>query len=398
MSAMLSSNLLSETDRAQTWLDQFLPEDQSTALSLLESLQLVTRDEFDYDLASLIEAHALQIPEPIALFAVRDVVKGEPYYLSEERPNAVSNAPGVGSEAIIAYLLSGLHKKYGWLDHPGLKIMRNEKVRSVIVVNDTISSGKQSRNFIEWFYAHPTMMSWTSTNLIRMDILVHSATEMGCSRVMKGNAHWLVKYSHVYGSITAEQRSNQARKLRTLCTAYAERGQIPSKWALGFEQTFSGVVFPHKCPNTCPGILWYSKSQNWKPLFESRASLGFCEWPLVTTPERQLQRLFSNVGQHQLANLSWMSELGESAPLKLAVLAIASRRFRKRTAISEILRVSLTQLNGLIDECVQQGWLTINGRLTESGLRILKAARKLGINKEQPEWPDPDEFYFLHKE
>ena len=385
--------ILSETVKGQAWLDQFLPEDRKTAIDLLGCLELISYDAFQNDLIAELEDCLAKMEHPVSVYAVREIRSDENYF-ADGGPQAVNASNGVGSEGPIANLVRDLCLKFRLLDHPGIEKMRSEKVRNIIVLNDSIASGQQVRKFLEEIYKEPSVKSWVSSGKVKITAISHSAIQGGLSYILKGKVHWSVRSARMMGDLTNGLGHQRVDAMKTLCLKYGKQGGIQSNRLLGYRKTFSGVIFPHKCPNTSPGILWYD-TEKWKPLFQKRASFVSPVWPTAISPEDQLRRVFVGSGQVTLAALKWLDYLGAAAPSKLALLALASRGIRYRAAMAERLGVTSLRLNELINECTNQGWFTSQGRLTKQGQAILTKAKALGIDEPKLEWSDPDAFYFL---
>jgi hypothetical protein len=125
---------LRSTAAGEQFLRQFDFSDVALAASLIDSLILVTHDEFHAGLYAELNSLVAESDRPLALFAVREA-SHTPYFDETDRecrPSAVADGGKVGSEGPIANLLRDFARHHGCskvLDHPHINSMRATKVR-----------------------------------------------------------------------------------------------------------------------------------------------------------------------------------------------------------------------------------------------------------------------------
>ena len=355
---------------------------------------------YERELVEEVERFLQTAEGPSALYAVREVRSDRRRelprkYFTKTGARAVAVSSGVGSEGDLAHLIRDIVREQTCvLDHPGIPVLREQQVRNIVLVNDLIESGTQICKFIESF-DDKSIRSWKSSGHIRFTVIVHSATQQGVRIVQKTKFRPEVRFARPIESLRARLNKVDADSITGLCRTYGAENGIPPKWHLGYQKTFSNTVLPHKCPNTVPGILWYSYEGNGKPLFRQRGSLTFPVWPTAVTPVAQLRRVFTRANQIRLSKLDWLRDLGPSAPNKLAILSLVSRGIRRKIAFAESLQLPLHRIDVLVDEMVRLGWITTGCRLTDAGRALLQRAKVLGTARTEMVFTDPDDFFYL---
>src|SRR5687768_827073 len=198
--------LLKDSERGRLWLGQFREEDRPIASYMLDTLVLVSREEFQARLLASIQRIAADGAEPIACFAARKVpadVKTDieskniarlirraphdlapprlaapmPYFDSDGSPPP-RTASGNGSEEVCASIIfqASRNNPTRVLDHPSLRAMRDLRVRRIVLVDDVVGSGQRMAEVIEWITSHRTLQSWFSLGLIDISVIAYAAT------------------------------------------------------------------------------------------------------------------------------------------------------------------------------------------------------------------------------
>jgi hypothetical protein len=191
------------TQQATIWLDQFDPLDQETAKLLLNSLTLVSHNEFRRNLETLIVESSKELDGPVALYAVREMKKEIeegawdrpviPFFdqvsLSDDGKsvNAVDATSDQGSEAIVAQIIRQLSKAHPekLLNHPSREELRARKCDALMFVDDYVGSGRRVSEFIEAFWRDKTIVSWLSSKHTKLQVVAYSGTEGGLRRLTR---------------------------------------------------------------------------------------------------------------------------------------------------------------------------------------------------------------------
>lgn len=368
--------------RAEKWLHNFDSCDAAIAAQFLDSVILISTDQFQGGLFSVLRSASARSERPIAMFAARESSK-VPYFHATDvstRPNAVGDGAGVGSEGTIANLVRDFSRQQGpsmALDHPHIKCMRDTKVRRIIIVDDIIGSGQRAVKFIRYLSRHKTIKSWLSYGYVRFWVVAFAVTAQGRARL---EAHPYV--SNVIASRELESGRliwppEQRAAMNRLCVKYADRTSRPF-WPLGFDAAMTMMVFEHKCPNTCPPILW-AGSKKWEPLFDVRPQLAFDTWPENPGEADRLARALHMLGQKGLSEVQRMKYVSPEARLRFLILAAVAKRRTKLNVLCAIAEISIEACERLLRECQRFGWISPERRVTEHGLQELRYAREIAL-------------------
>lgn len=156
MSATNAKQRLLSTARGRQWLSQFELADQEIARKAVRSLTLVSHNEFERNLISLVEKHAAEENGLVALFAVREICPDAPFFVQSTRDgvvDALSSGVDHGSEARIATIIRNLCKSAPdkFMNHPTIEEMRSRKCGAIFFLDDFIGSGDRVVDFCKAF-------------------------------------------------------------------------------------------------------------------------------------------------------------------------------------------------------------------------------------------------------
>lgn len=399
--------LLSQSNFASTWIDQFEPSDRKVARGLIDKIMLVTRDELSGGLVSLLDsimAGRQDQARPIALYAEREVTRtdGEvdAFFPGSEAGRATG--PGVspvaaddlevGSEGTIANLITGyarLHRG-SILSHPGPDRMRWDRVGTIVVVADFIGSGKRVYEMLEAFARVATIQSWRSLGYIDFYVLAYSGTSNGIAHVQSSRLDpkiILVKgCPTVYNAFHGVERG----QVISLCNNYSPQ----KRNHLGFRNGGALIAFAHGMPNNAPALLHVEKG-NWKPLFRNRSTLGagpaFPSDSIGQDLQHAVAMLRINISRSHLTNSDgnqWIKTL-----LVLAALKMAPSSAQKVSAVSHI---PVRRVDEIIGFLLIAKWASRRGSvisLTDLGRRELQRLQRR--RSRAPVLPTPtNPFYY----
>ena len=369
---------LSTTAKGQSWLSQFRESDKGVATLLLDSVVYITNEQLISGLRDVILGIAETIKNgSIALLTARKNT-GEPYWSKPaKRPLSVAARRGVGSEGDISHLcrdLANAHEDI--LDNPSLDEMRNSHCHTVICVDDIIGSGRRMTSFVEWLHRNKTIRSWRSLGYTKFIACAYAGSQMGIRAVSQ---HRLFADRHIVQAV-GDGRATWSKVQRdaviALCDQYTEYTRKDSRWALGFEGAFTLLVFPHKCPNTTPAILWASKTGGWTGIFENRPELTISPADFCRAPRARQDRILDTLAHTGLTKPSLFGKLDTSSRELLLLLACVAKRRFKDWILSDIIEVSLPTLRAMLSKCREMGWINDHNRLTEAGRDALDAAKR----------------------
>jgi hypothetical protein len=376
------ANELAVTARGAAWLEQFDVSDRETARELLDSLTLISHNEFERALTALVSYVASKLDGPVALFATREFEPTEPFFQKDGLSiDAVAGGNDLGSEARVAALIRNLSraepKKY--LNHPTIEDMRTARCRGLFVVDDFIGSGERTTEFLSSMWLNATLRSWCSLHLISIYAIAYAATELGRRRVERAKVKPKLRLERdcptFYDMPWTRARR---RKVLSLISRYGSRTSCPG-FALGYERIAAALIFEHGCPDNCPAILWAPPNANapWQPLFPTRSVLppeasAFPSEILRPDPAR----IMMQSGQRRLAQSGALSSRGPIGPTVLLVLGLAAKGIRTRAALAHATGLPAGDCGRLFDRCVQWRLLTPTLRLTPAGAAELDYARQ----------------------
>ena len=327
---------LSASEFAQPWLAQFSPHDQSTAIALLDSLELVSADNFRDRLAKLIVNYTESIPGAVGLYVERELPKrallfdepaGSRRRAMGKGPEALSvGNPDIGSEGIIAQLVSELCRRDSskrLLNHPGPDDIRLKRVRSLLVITDFIGSGKRGSDYIQALWRVHSVRSWRSLGLVSLGVIAYSATAVGAKRIRRHRSRPVVEIVRPCPTIATEFGIDRRREIRALCEKY-DPFLKPGRNSVGYDGGGALLAFAHGLPNNAPLLLHKASTvRPWTPIFPARVTEGRRDGFKDELTSEQISRRLDGLGQYRLAvspRLAEASSLGQRVVLVLASL------------------------------------------------------------------------------
>lgn len=305
---------LRDTTRGREWLSQFRQEDRTVACYMLDTLVLVSREEFESKMLAAIQCAGSDVDGPVACFAARKVpddVKDDIWRKSNARTmrsafakefhskweppapyfDSAGNAParpasGTGSEDVCASIIFQASRSAPGrvLDHPSIDAMRRQHVRRLVLVDDAIGSGQRIEEAITWVTGHPSIRSWLSLGLVDVMVVVYAAAAGVADRLaasLPGRRRPAPsdKLPVIRVHRELELRAGvwipgttptMAARIANLCDDYGENHGIRLNFRRGWRGSLGYLVFAHGCPNNVPGILWQRRA-GWSPLFDHRS-------------------------------------------------------------------------------------------------------------------------------
>lgn len=394
--------LLSETDLGKKYIEQFDRADQHIAKKFINSLIIISEHSFLNELSTVLDEltkHSTNLPA--ALYPVFEKKKNTSSFFQEDGTPHMSEASHVGSEGILQkFCRDYATSKKNVYFNLSLKELKEKKIRSIICVDDIIASGKRMRIFIEWIYENKTIKSWYSFKWIKFLIVTYAVTEKG----LKGNYLYnndtktnaerkkrskdiiktlniipdeQIKFSIKLDDGRSFWTSKDKNEIIRLCYKYAKKYNIPEKWILGFNKTFSTIMFPHGVPNTTPGIIWWGRNQKWNPLFPKNIFpaqiINFTKLNLDKV-EKSLMSL--SFAENRLDFDTFFRVQNEDSKRLFLFLLCLSKRKKRISVISEMIELPITYVEKLRDKCLEYNWITSNLILTDRGRNVLKSIKK----------------------
>lgn len=416
---------LASDSQARAWLQQFNLGDRPLAQKLLEAFTFVSRDNFIDHMRRMLIRESESIDGKVALYAERELRHrlGIPHRLFKETRRATRRAcgaagpaavkptksydPSVGSEGIVAQMISELCREYPkkFLNHPGPDQIRRERARAFWVVTDLIGSGDRAWRYLEAAWLVRSVRSWWSGGLMKFAVMAYSATESGERRVASHRCHPAVHIVLPCPTIDTMFSTKVAEEMKRLCTTYDptgdEPGHAPWVWSgpsLGYGNEGALIVFAHGAPNNIP-LMFYKasrdKKKNWTPLFPARVSAGISRdaFGIGLTAEKINARL-SNLGQHSLArSVAVLKSNIPTAQIFLVLGALSHPPRLNDRVLASRTGLPTHELAKLLRMMTSYGWIDSQRRLTDQGAGQLAHARKqlhlatdaMPVGKREPE-------------
>lgn len=392
---------LSESKNAKNWLAQFQKSDLPFAKILLDSLTLVSFEEFLRKLQAFVQDEISTVEKPVALVPVRKMTPDQSYYYPvyerNAKPSLLFKNSFPGSEGLVANILRNIVKLGGKKDVvgvPSLANLRATKCRSVFFIDDMIGSGKRLKDFWPAFNRSKTIKSWNSYNYLKYYPITFSAMDSGLKAIRKLKQFEKVKYLIKCPNFDDQEWTMRQKKaIEYICNTYNER-LYDSEFPLGFKSTAGMMVFEHGAPNNLPGILWKS-GKNWSPLFPKRAvpeemKIHFKSPNILSDINDRLKK----IGQIKLSGGDWLNEADPQIKKIILVLSAISRRIRDLHKISDKTGLYTTEVKKIIIFCRELSLVDSHNLITEKGKNELEHARRLKIKLDYFVENESDDYYY----
>ncbi|MEN8320979.1 phosphoribosyltransferase-like protein [Acinetobacter junii] len=352
------------------WLTQFEENDKNLAITMLTKLRFVSRDTYAQWLQQEISNNTIDNTK-YAFYSVRKLDTDEsdkfiPYW---DNDGCVIDRPGEsqGSEDFIYSLISNFTRaKDNLYDHASIQILKENRIKNLILIDDAIGSGKRVYSFINSMLHNKTLKSWWSLGYINFHIYSFIRNSQAPDIVIKkviGSDHSsrvyrksskIIFYSKYGYSDNLENRwGEHTQEILNLCS----RNNKIQKWARkGYGRVMSNLVFYHSVPNNIPGIFWFGGG--WNPLFPERA-----------LPDWIIQLLENNAAA---------AEVPQAIPQQaIDILMLIKKGYVSKSSLSMALDIDINLLNYLLNKCITFNLLDRDTlRLTTVGRDFLHKNQK----------------------
>ena len=378
MGKHLSLESIDQSQDIQTWLTQFSVDDILTVKSLLSRLEFISRKEYSVWLTKALSLYSDL--NHVAIYSVRKFREEEKCLWQEDGKTQPRPASTQGSEDFVSSIISNANRQHDncFLDNPSLPDLRKYRVRDIILVDDSIGSGKRISDFIRMMTNSKTFLSWWSFGFIMFHIVSYARTiqsERFIQTHLVGSDHGKRKYrvssklefnSYVVYDVENKQGrwGDNSQSIQSLCIS---NKKIEKRFRQGFGEVMGNIIFYHSVPNNVPGIL-FQRSDKWRPLFPGRV---LPEW-LITLLENQ-DSLSQSVGV-----------ITRSFPLSndlIRLLQLVKTGVRKEKSLAYQLECDIQIVQRLINSALSLGLIIPQKRLTKAGKELL-ARKKHCIYKE----------------
>ncbi|MBB5217187.1 phosphoribosyltransferase-like protein [Parapusillimonas granuli] len=387
-SGPVSARHLLLTARGEQWLNNFDEADRPIARDLTASLTLVSHNEFERGLISLVHQVAHELRGPIGLYGVREIDDSVCLDTADNTTSidATPRGADIGSEGRLANVIRNLSLGHPsqFLNHPSIEELRARRVATILVLDDFVGSGQRCSNYLSALWKSRSLRSWRSYNRIQFKAIAYSATAMGIRHVQRHPSQPLIHIVRHCPTITAlhwkDTYINDAKKF---CRHYAHQAKL-GRWALGFRDSESLLVFEHGCPNNAPAIFWAisRNTPTWIPLFPSRrvdisVSTAFPNEIARRDPVHTL----IEAGQRRLASALSSNAHRPLTDQEALTLALFSKGKNRVTTVANATGLSAKEAIELIERCISAGWISAHQRITDRGMTELRGIRQSSTHR-----------------
>lgn len=378
----ISSHHLLLTEKGERWLKNFDEEDRAIARELTATLALVSHNEFERGLISLVHEVAKKINGPVALYGARELDESFQFDV-EVKPDSIDATPrgaDIGSEGRLANIIRNiaLGQPSKFLNHPTLTELRTKRVDAVLVLDDFIGSGKRCSDYLTALWQSRSLRSWSSYRRIRFNAISYSATAAGIQCIQRHPTRPTTHIVRHCPTITAlPWKSSRIDAVKKMCRKYAAQVSLKGP-ALGFRDSESLMVFEHGCPNNAPAIFWAASKKvfEWTPLFPAKrvdASIATA-FPSEIVRRDPVHALVE-AGQRRLASALASNAHRPLTDQEALALALFSKGQNRVETIASASGLSAKETTVLIEHCIGAGWISARQRITDKGLAELRGIR-----------------------
>lgn len=376
---------ISKSAQAQVWLKQFDENDVPTAKKLLDSIILVNVATVFKELGELLDNFISdKMQHKIALYVSTEKTSDD-YFIDDvdddgnevRRPINISSSE-MGSEGEITHFCRDYARsKKNVSSHPTIEEMKEKKCKFIVLIDDFVGSGNRMNSFLNWIYSDKTIKSWHSYGFVKFVIISFAMTVVGANQLKKHPAIDYMLYSRQLDFGRKSWNETERKNIVALCEKYSFYLKMRDKMTpLGYEGTFSMLIFSYKCPNTVPPILWLGNKRKWKRLFNPRAEFKMdADFSDAMDPINILKQ----IGHSRMAESLLVGRLNDEGKTIVLVLSLLASKNRKIDDLSEILNLSVCDINKILEQCFNNKWINNSLYLTESGKNLLKNIKSCKI-------------------
>jgi hypothetical protein len=378
----------SGTSRGHAWLSNFLPEDQPTALALLDAVKFVQLSTIFRTLRIFLKELVVnqEILEPALLLPVlslEDLPKAELHvaYGTYNPGDPISATPG--SEGLMGNMIRDLIReprtvaKPSWLPpNTSIEELRLQRCRSIVIVTDYSGSGVQLWNYAKTLVRNSTIRSWRSGGFLSIYAVSFAASPRAFKIFQRPHTPvdklWAVEAAPTFW----EQSWTKSERISIddLCHRYALRRH--KKEALGFKSSRGLFATESGAPNNLPYIL-RQHGGNWRPFFEGRTVPPELVGELGDyAPDFDVDRFIASTGQIRIASMPKSRNTRRVSTELLQVLSILARRPRPAAEIAATTGFALHQVETLLATLASLGLIEENHRLSARGTAELAAGKR----------------------
>jgi hypothetical protein len=372
----LSEEEISNDLNFRKWIGQFEPKYQQIAKLMLSRLKFINRDDFAEWIIERLGKY--QSANSVAVYAVRKFKKTCKCLWTNRGAIVSRPATTQGSEDFVASVVSNANRRFGdvFLDHPSISQLREKRIKTILLIDDSIGSGDRILTFFNLMMSNKTFLSWWSGGFIQIKIITYARTMqaekkiydkfLGTKRqVRKINVCDKIQFDSemIYDAMDLKHRwGEEFEEIVQLCNSIKP---IDKQKRLGYGKVMSNIIFYHSVPNNIPGLL-FSSANNWNPLFKMRFLPGWIIKILEKTTDSK--RKNTKIYNHEKTEM-------------IQLLTVIKRGVRTKASLARLLECNLSNVDYKIRKLIKLGFLTEKNRITVVGVNFLKKNMNMKYNK-----------------
>jgi hypothetical protein len=377
---------LSNTEAGAMWIENFPRPDRQLARKLLDAFVLDSWTSARALLLDLLRSEIRSAQSAGTVWVIPamdagDICRANGLNQSEKLIAFENFEPGMGipsmpgSEGLVGHLLRDVQGNGVLPPTMPLSALRKNRLRTIIIVTDTIETGGQVAKYAQALLRNSTLNSWKSFGWIKFRAVAYAVSREG---------EQVLSHSTTVDTIRFVRRAPTIRSLPwptgdikeaiSFCLRHG-RGSSP----LGYGEQAGLFGFQDRVPNTVPRIF-RQNVPNWSPLFEGPSGrlvptgmiselFGTSEMPVAH------DELVAAVRQERLS-ISINKQQRESNRDVLTALALLRASPDRATLLGLALGLSQAEVSSLLDYLVSQGWITASHVLTQSGITELAIGKR----------------------
>lgn len=318
------------------------------------------------------------------------------YPIRELRTDGVTGFPPLdepveviaGSEAVVGNIIRDVIGRMPDLGRTAaystLEQLRDERVRTLLLVDDYSGTGNQVTKYVDAWLNNPTIKSWHSYGRVRVHVLLLAASANALQRLQNHRFIASVRYLERGLSFdTVPWTEEERAEVEGVCRRYAfSRG-----YALGYKRARGLLVLHHTVPNNLPAILWQAtcpKIPEWVPLFGNRTMPTLFQADVDDYRQETDPKRITAIIEQERLGVALDAQSNVTVRNFLLVLGAVEKGYRDPDRLSDLLSFSLGTTRRTLEACRALNLLDAANRLTITGRKELHHA----INR--PPLPDPE--------
>lgn len=374
---------LSETRAGVAWLDNFLPEDRELAKRLLDAFVLESWTTARAALLDLLRTEIASEGNSGSVWVLPAMDSGDIRRANELAGVGPLTAfenfePGMtipsmpGSEGLIGHLIRDVQGKRILAPDASISQLRAKRIRTIIVVSDTIETGGQVTKYVKSLLRNPTLKSWRSFGWIKLIVLAYAVSKEGeqvVTTVPHVDSLRFVRRAPAIDGLAWPMQDTEAA--RDLCLRYGL-----GKERLGYGQHAGLFGFQDRVPNTVPQIF-RQKGKDWVPLFGGRKVPSEIIHELANSSVVPVayHEVIAAARQERLS-VSVRKQQRESNRTILAVLALLRASPDRVAILGSALNMTQAETTRLLEYMTNQGWVDGGNNVTARGVAELSASKR----------------------